>query len=260
MTLFPAKQLLKRQLQLCVSEATDACAAPAPNLAQLLSDYLQCRQFQPNEAVFAAQVSCLQAWQAQRVRRTHQASLHHPLHQRAAEFVLLDAYERLDILSLAPQLARIVRYAERLFPQPLLRIADLALAINVLTAQMDQAIAEALFEEMGVMEIDEADYIQAFLSVGGVACRQQQLTLILELVQALARQADNKMVLVAFKLAKAPAYSAGFRSLYAFMATGLEVLRGLPDAVNVVEQIVEVELALNDALASGKANPLLLQA
>jgi hypothetical protein len=262
MKLFPAKQLLKRQLQLCVADEGEraACVIPFQNLGQTLRDYLQCRQFQQHETEFASKVKQLQAWQAQRVRHTHAECMHHPLHQRAAQFVLLDAYEQLDMLSLAPQLMRIVRYAERLFPQPLLRIADLSLAINALTAQLDQAIAEELFEQMGVVNVLEADYIQAFLAVDGVACRRQQLSLMVELVHALNRQANNSMVLMAFKLAKAPAYAAGFQSLYSFMANGLDVLRSLPNAVLVVEQIVSVELTLNDAIANGNASALLLQA
>ncbi len=262
MTLLPAKTLLKRQLRLCLNQegSSQACAVQTPNLVKYLSDYLNCRQFLDHEAFFADQVKQLQVWQAQRVRATHFNCLNNPLQRQAAEFVLLDAYEQLDMVSLAPQLSRLVRYAERLFPQPLLHIADLAFAVNLLTAQMDQAIAHVLFEQMGIVDINEADYIKAFLSVGGVAFRQQQLTLILTLTQALDRQARNKKLLIAFKLAKAPAYAAGFRALYSFMAMGLDALRSLPDAVQMVEQIVAIEFDLNDAIASGSSYSLLRQA
>lgn len=260
MKLFAAKQLLKRHLQLCSADEDVVTAMPIQSLAQALQGYLQCRQFQPHETDFALKVRQLQAWQAQRVRNTHADCLSHPVYQRAAEFFLLDAYEQLDMFSLAPQLARIVRYADGLFPQPLLRIAELSLTINALTAQLDQAIAEVLFGQIGVVNIVESDYFQAFLAVDGVKRRQQQLSLILELVTALNRQAHHKMVLMAFKLAKAPAYAAGFQSLYGFMANGLDVLRALPNAVWMVEQIVSVELTLNDAIANASVNSLLLQA
>jgi hypothetical protein len=268
MTLSLTKSLLKRQLQRCVPEAAcqDEMAAcqmttvDGQSLSKNLAAYVNCRQFAAHEAAFAEQVKCLQRWQTQRVRATHYDCLHHPDQRQAAEFLLIDAYEQLDIVSLAPQLSRIVVYAERIYPQPLLRIAELALAVNALTAQLDQAIAEVLFEQMQVQQITEADYCRAFLSVNGVAQRQLQLQLILELMQSLERQAHNKMVLMAFKLAKAPAYASGFRNLYSFMATGLAALRSLPDAYVLLEQIVSVELALNNAIAAGDSYSLALEA
>lgn len=225
------------------------------NLMDHLERYLSCRQFAPHEQRFAQQVKQLQAWQVARLKETHKICLADPFQQQAAEFVLLDAYERLDVATMAPQLNKIVPYAQKLFPRSLLRVADLALALNALTAQLDQWLAEVLFEHRQLKRLTETDYIAAFIAVDGVHYRKQQLGLILELMQVLHRQAHNKMVLMSFKLAKIPAYSSGLQPLYDFMARGLSVMHAASNLDHLLKQIVEIEMALNEAIASGHLTP-----
>jgi hypothetical protein len=109
----------------------------AGGLTELLQRNSALRTVFGDRPELRARLGELQAWQAQRLRRTH-ADLHEsPRYRRAVEFFFGELYGGKDPRARDRDLQRVQRIMERLLPREALRALSLAIELEILTQELD---------------------------------------------------------------------------------------------------------------------------
>jgi hypothetical protein len=207
------------------------------------------------DEAFQARFVAVQKWQAERLTRTHADFLEDDRYQAVTRFFLTDLYGGLDLNELAREIERALPVATRLLPESVMRTSAVALELNALTGELDEAVAATLFETMGVGEITEKNMNAAYVACGQRDARHRQLDLLTELGRGLDRYVRSRVIYGTFRIAQRPAKMAGLGSLYDFLGRGFEVMRPMGSAQDFIDLFVARERAIIDAIHAGKPDP-----
>lgn len=198
----------------------------------------------------------IQKWQVASLRVRHANLLADPRYTAVTSFFLNEMYGGLDLTAMADEVESALPLATRLMPDAVLGTAAIALELNSITGELDQLTATVLFEEMGVTEITEANYCEAYRRACPRAEREYQMELIGLLGQGLDKYVRSRVIYASFRLAHKPAQYAGLTALYGFLDRGFTVMRPMGSAADFIAAFTGVELKVVDNIWSGRANPL----
>lgn len=207
---------------------------------------------------FREKFIAVQKWQAGRLELTHADLLQDTRYQAATRFFLTDLYGGLDLNELAREIERALPIATRLLPESVMRTSAVALELNALTGELDEALATMLFETMGVTEITEQVMTEAYRACNNRDERHHQLSLLAELGGGLDRYVRSRVIFATFRIAHRPAKMAGLGGLYDFLDRGFEVMRPMGSAHDFIGLFVSRERAIIDNIHAGKAAPYAL--
>lgn len=207
------------------------------------------------DPVFQERFITLQKWLAGRLSRTHADLLEDDRYRAVTQFFLSDLYGGLDLSELAREVERALPIATRLLPDSVMRTSAVALELNALTGELDEALAAALFETLGHTEITEAGVIEAYRLCDFQAARHHQLDLLAELGSGLDRYVRSRVIYATFKIAQRPAQMAGLGGLYNFLGRGFDVMRPMGSAQSFLDHFIGKERAIVDALCAGTPDP-----
>ncbi len=258
------KKVLKQQLKNLLSVGQNGEPAGylqsdstyRERLHQALYKCSNFRQFSGLSHGFARQVAQVRTWQEARIRKTYHALLLDPQLQLAAQFVLEEAYTAVDYVGLIDEVERMIPYALKLFPAPLLETVCLVLELNAVTAELDEKLAWAIFQDIKATEVDEVNYLQAFAKVNGCQLRSKQLKIIDKLGIGIDQYLQSQWLCIAFKLAKMPAKAAGLGTLVDLIGKGFIAINALDMPASVfIGAIVQQEIEINDNIHAGMHNP-----
>jgi hypothetical protein len=211
--------------------------------------YLSLRRF--SDADFAKQLAQLQQWQHDRMSETYWVLLSSEPEASLIKFFLDDIYPGLDLEHLGNKLGKVGKLLEKLFSD--LEMVHLAIEFNALTSELDDALADELFNNMRVSDITPENYAIAFQTIGGQELRHHQLELILKFTAEAQEIIEDKVVYNAFKLAKYPAKLGGLGSLYDVIARGFKVVRQNPKPLDITRILLKHERGIFDhLLATGE--------
>lgn len=208
-----------------------------------------------SDSEFHEKFVALQKWQAERLTRTHADFLEDPRYEAVTRFFLTDLYGGLDLNELAREIERALPVATRLLPESVMRTSAVALELNALTGELDEAVTAMLFETMGCTEINEASVHQAYRNCQQHEARHRQLDLLAELGSGLDRYVRSRVIYATFRIAQRPARMAGLGSLYDFLGRGFEVMRPMGSAQDFINLFVSRERAIVDNIQAGKPDP-----
>jgi hypothetical protein len=208
-----------------------------------------------SDEAFREKFAAVQKWQAVRLTRTHHDLLVDPRYQAVTQFFLTDLYGGLDLTELAREVERALPIATRLLPESVMRTSAVALELNALTGDLDEALTTMLFETMGETRITEKNMIEAYRACNNQADRHHQLKMLAELGGGLDRYVRSRVIYATFKIAQRPARMAGLGGLYDFLGRGFEVMRPMGSAQDFLERFVGSELAIVDNIFAGKSDP-----
>ncbi|MGB4343788.1 MAG: hypothetical protein WBJ03_09245 [Moraxellaceae bacterium] len=208
-----------------------------------------------HDAIFQDKFVTLQKWLAGRLTRTHADFLEDPRYREVTQFFLSDLYGGLDLTELAREVERALPIATRLLPDSVMRTSAVALELNAITGELDEALTTMLFETMGVTDITEAAVIEAYRACDYQAARHHQLDLLAELGGGLDRYVRSRVIYATFKIAHRPAKMAGLGGLYDFLDRGFAVMRPMGSAQDFLNQFIGKERAIVDALCAGTPDP-----
>lgn len=208
-----------------------------------------------HDPAFQEKFIATQKWLAGRLTRTHADLLADDRYRAVTQFFLSDLYGGLDLTELAREVERALPIATRLLPDSVMRTSAVALELNALTGELDEALTTMLFDTMGATEITEAGIIDAYRACDYQEARHRQLDLLDELGGGLDRYVRSRVIYATFKIAHRPAKMAGLGGLYDFLGRGFDVMRPMGSAQDFLNQFIGKERAIVDALCSGKANP-----
>ena len=190
----------------------------------------------------------LRAFQALRLAASYADLRRDPRCAPAVEFFLSDLYGPQDFGARDRDLERAWRYLRRALPAAALAVLAAAIELQVLTAELDQAVAARLD-----VPIDAARYAAAYRAVGARDARARQIELVLGIGAQLERVVRHPWIGLALRVAHAPAHAAGLGALQDFLERGYAAFRAMGDAGPLLDAIRARETQLMQALLAGRA-------
>lgn len=197
----------------------------------------------------------VQLWQVERLKRTHIALLEDERYRAATQFFLSDMYGGLDLTELANEIERALPIATRLLPDSVMRTSAVALELNALTGELDEAVASILFEKLGVTEITDEAMVEAFRLAGTREMRERQIALLRELSTGLDKYVRSRVIYATFKIANKPAHMAGLGALYDFLGRGFAVMRPMGSAQEFLDLFLNKEEDIMDKVYNNHPDP-----
>jgi len=202
-------------------------------------------------AALAQRLYELRRFQAQRLAHTYEDLAREPKHAAAVEFFLSDLYGPEGAARRDSDLRRAWPILKRTLPQATLEVLERAVALDVLSAELDLAMAETL----AASEVTAASYAAGYRRVGRAEERERQIDLLIAVGEDLDRIVRHAWIGVALRAARRPAHTAGFGALQDFLERGFAAFRQMGGAGGLFAAIRERETELMQALLAGRKQP-----
>lgn len=226
----------------------------AERLRQLLLDYHNFRY--RDDTSLEAEMATLSHWQAERLKITHQDLYQNPRYHEGLEFLLKDLYAPKEFTRRDDDLERIFPVAVKLLPDNLLYTVGLLVELNLLTQQLDQQLADVLFNQLNVSEITEESYCEAYRLCNNKKRRVHQTQLIANIGNDLDVYVRSRLVRLTLKMTRSPAEMAGLENLHSFLRRGFSAFHQMGGVDELLELIISRESAILDAIYDNKPSPL----
>lgn len=193
----------------------------------------------------------LRAWQAERLAKTYADLRGNPRCKAAVDFFLTDLYGPQDFTRRDDDFARAWSRLKRGLPDSALEVLARALELQVLSAELDQAMVGKLASG----PLTGLSYANAYRTIGRADARQRQIELAISIGTDLARLVKFPLTGLALRVAHAPAHLAGFGALQDFLERGYGAFRKMGDAGVLLEAIRVRETRLMRRLFDGNEDP-----
>ena len=226
-------------------------------LDELLELYYQLK-YHKNQDIFY-RLQDVQAWQKQRIQRTHAKQFAEKQNILMSEYFLNRLYGGSDFDALAGQIARLVKYAhkaEKIIPENAIKTGTAGVTLAILAVQLDEEVAIQLLEDYpnNPALTDEMMRL-TYLKLNQGENRLKQLRLLDELGISLDKYMRSFMVQAAFKMCKGAATKYHFEVMYDFMQDGFLALKPLKSAEKFVKEFTAIERQIVDKVHAGDLNP-----
>ena len=199
----------------------------------------------------AGKLRDLRAWQAARLQHTYEELRRDERYRIAVDFFLNELYGPQDFTRRDTDMRRAWKYFKRALPEGALRVLQRAFALQVLSEELDQGMAERL----SGAAITSASYSSAYRSVGTPDARREQIDLLIAVGEDLERLVSHAWISLALRSARAPAKAAGFGALQDFLEKGFAAFRRMKGAQRFLSAILQRETDIMEALFNGSADP-----
>ncbi len=231
----------------------------ASDAAHLLTHLAQARpgHHQAVEArQLAADIALLRAFQSRRLATTHADLLLSPRYRPAAEFFLTDVYAPRDFSQRDADLQRFYEGVSRVLPERAVSILAHVVALSNLTNDLDERLARALVQEVGVTDsITPQQYAAGYRICNNYDERLRQIKLISDIGYGIDRLVHIPFVAIALRLAHAPAVLAGWSELQHYLEHGFTAFKHMKGAQEFLTIVDRRETAILDRIFDGDADP-----
>lgn len=200
----------------------------------------------------AQRLTGLKAWQVTRLAGTYEDLRRDPHCTAAVDFFLTDLYGPQSFTRRDADLVRAWDRLKRGLPEAALETLARALELQVLSAQLDQAMVA----QLAGTPVTEPSYANAYRTVGRADARQRQIDLVVSIGRDLGRLVEFPLVGLALRAAHIPAHLAGFGTLQDFLERGYAAFRRLRNPWALLEAIRTRETALLHELLDGSVDPV----
>lgn len=231
----------------------------ALRLKTLLLDYHEHRELRAVHPL-RERIRELSEWQAERLKRTHQDLYHHPKYHEGLDFLLRDLYAPKDFSQRDDDIERIFPVMVKLLPDSVLYTVANLVELNLLTQQLDLALAEQLFTRMNITQITEPAYAEAYYLCDNKALRLHQIQLIANIGNDLEQYVHSRFLAFTLRMTAGPAELAGLGELHNFLTRGFHAFRAMEQVEQLLEIIVSRETRILDRIYERAPAPFDLQA
>lgn len=226
-------------------------------LDDLLALYYQLNYHQ-NPAIFQ-RLQDVQAWQKQRMQRTHAKTFAEKQNILMSEYFLNRLYGGPDFDALAGQIARLMKYvhkAEKLIPENAIKTGTSGVALAILAVRLDEQVAMRLLKDYHPNEALTDEMMRlTYLKLDQGQQRLEQLDLLDQLGKSLDKYMRSFVVYTAFKMCKGTANKYHFQIMYEFMQDGFLAMKPLKSAEKFVQDFTAVERQIIHKVHAGDLAP-----
>lgn len=186
----------------------------------------------------------VQAVQKARLSQTYADFLQDPKLSGAALFFLDELYcAAPQALQRDADVQRILPLMAKVLPVVALQAIASAVALDVLSAQLDFLMAEQSLQTQDPC-VDMEAYVRLFKRVGHRPERLRQIQGVEQCGSLLAQAVRLPLIVPTVKMMHLPAKKAGLLRLHHFLASGLTAFKTLPSADDFLATIVQRETSL----------------
>lgn len=194
----------------------------------------------------------LREWQGARLMRTYADFARDPCHAHAVAFFLSDLYAPRDFDRRDSNFVGALSRLKRALPRSVLELLERAMELDVLTSELDRAVAE----QLAPGAITSCTYAAAYRAAGQQPLRQRQIELVIEIGEALDRAVRIPALGVALRIAHLPAHALGFGALQDFLERGFAAFKAMGGAERLLGAIRERETRLSESIFRGDSQAL----
>ena len=194
----------------------------AQRIRHAVAEVSQLREQSRDDATLRASIIDVKRMQARRFAGTYQDMLRGGPHQAPARFFLDELYSDKDYTERDAQFGRIAGAIERFFPAQVGQTAVSLAELHSLTEGLDFEMAQAWRSPEQQNLADAARYVHSWRQVGRRAQREQQLAVVLQIGQEMARLTRTPGLRMMLKMMRAPASAGGLGSLQRFLEAGFD--------------------------------------
>lgn len=232
---------------------TVAAMTAGERLQDALERFFALRQH-GDDRLFRQRLNTLQAWQSERLYRTHRDILELPDNAPAVEFLFTDVYGGRDLTPVASEIRRALPKALKLLPDRVMATSASVLDTAVLTQVLDEHLAEQMGPALD-QPLTEVAYAAAYRTQGRDDDRARQLLLISEIGVHIDKYVRSRMIQATFRMVRRPAHAAGFGSLYDFLDHGFGAMRPLHSVNDLLGRLAQRERVVMQRLLAGSRDP-----
>ncbi len=199
-------------------------------------------------------IARLRAWQSARLAHTYADLLETRRYEGACRFFLREVYAARDFSQRDHDVTRMYHATRPLLPASMSRALELVIDLNALTAALDERLSCVLAREPG-RELDEEGYVAAYRLCDNYGDRRRQIELILDVGAEIDTLVQRPGIAIALKLARVPAFLAGWGELQSFFERGFAAFKEMNGAREFLDVIGSRERAILDRIFDGAAAP-----
>jgi hypothetical protein len=189
---------------------------------------------------FNMRLENLQAYQRERLLKTHANLINDPKTEPAARFLIEDVYGGRDLKPVAIDIRRAVNKAQRLLPRRVMDTSATVLEAAILTQELDEALTDTLAERLD-LPLDDDVWCWGYRQQGQPELRGKQLEVIRQIGPHLDRYVRSRMIQSTFRLVRKPAHAAGFGNLYDFLELGFGAMKGIDRCDTLLDRLATIE-------------------
>ncbi|MCZ8132653.1 MAG: hypothetical protein O9284_15320 [Steroidobacteraceae bacterium] len=221
-------------------------------LARLIARDRALRTLGHDDPPFAATLARLRRWQGARLAATYADLAAQPRYAPAIAFFLEELYGDVDVSPRDHDLERAHRALEKALPDAAIEALRRAIALEVLTQELDAEVARRLPQARA---ITGRDYAESYRAAGSREFREQQIDWIVGLGDAIETLVRTPGLGLLVKLARRPAHAAGFGALHEFLERGYRAFHQMHGAGEFLGIVRTREWALLERLYAGEPDP-----
>ncbi len=223
-------------------------------LASLLESNRRWRDPTVHPLNCAAELACVQRWQAERLRRHFADLLACADTRAAAEFFLRDLYGDHDVSARDQGVARVMPLMQRLLPEAFLQTAADGIELAVLSHALDLRLTQAWID-LGAAPLDVTRYAAAYRLAGCPRLRRRQIDLIRVIGESLGQAVHKPALGRLLRASRLPARVAGLGELQQFLERGFAAFAQIRDVAAFLRRIDQQERELSRRLFSAHEAP-----
>lgn len=233
-----------------------APTSPRSRLLALVERNRALQQAQDADSRFDAQLKVLQAWQCERLLRTHADLANDARYGPGVRFFVEDLYAPKDFTARDTDIERALPAMVRLLPNRVLDTAADAAGLYVLTRELDAAMVHALFDVQGAATVDVGSYAEAYRICDAYDRRRQQIDVIASLAERLDRLVRSRLIYTTLRMTRAPAQLAGLGALQDFLERGFSAFHHMGGSADFVRTIGTRERKILDRIFANHPEPM----
>lgn len=203
------------------------------------------------DPVLAARLVGLRAWQSTRLQATYADLSGTERYADAVAYFRDELYGTHDASPRDDDLARASRVLERALPAKALAALERAIDLEILSQELDLAMARAL----GADPIDAEHYADVYRRIGRRDERERQIAALVGLGTYLDSIIHAPGLGLLVRLARGPAHAAGFGALHDFLERGFRAFGRMGGAEEFLETIRARETRILERLYAGAPDP-----
>jgi hypothetical protein len=201
----------------------------------------------------------LRAFQSRRLAATHADLLKSRDYGPSCQFFLTDIYAPRDFSQRDQDIETLYELMHRFLPEFLLTLVRQTIEMNNLTNMLDQALLEALVDDLGMTDTLTAEqYAEAYRICDNYDERAYQIHLVREVGRKVELGMRLPLVGMTLRLARGPARRAGWNEVQEFLEKGYTAFKRMPDANYFIETLSRREMRILDNIFTGHPDPFTL--
>ncbi len=203
----------------------------------------------------------LMVWQTSRLKQTHADLFSSERYQQAAHYFIEDLYLSPNAIQRDKDLERVFPTLVKLLPDDMLETVANAVELNILSAELDQQLADNLFRiareknTESSITICHSSYVQAYRESAAGDLRVHQLNLINQIGSDLDHLVRIPLISWTLRLIRKRAHKKGLGSLHEFLERGFNTFKDLGGAKEFMSIISSREGQIIENLNSGHHSP-----